>query len=162
MLGTLLAALQRWNEANLPLKPSEHALASVSGRHVPLSHEESVALQAFLTSQLAAAAPSATGDAHHLREGAFTPGPYRVVVVERGQRALLVGRDAAGEWEIANVNLCMGVQAEANLQMFRQSPDTLAALQDLLTARALNHPMPWERAEAAATAAIAPAPASAV
>lgn len=56
----------------------------------------------------------------------------------------------------------MGVQAEANLQMFCQSPYTLAALQDLLSARALNHPMPWERAEAAATAAVAPAPASAV
>lgn len=146
MLGTMLAALSRWTESNVKLTEAELELASCHGQFAPLTLSETRALYLYLTS-MDPVAPFAMPALQGSNTARYTDGPWSVV--ERGQRAYLMGRDAAGQWEIANVNLCMGVQSDANLAMIKHAPEMLLALQALLHAHSGNRPLPWDRANQA-------------
>jgi hypothetical protein len=82
----------------------------------------------------------------------FTPGPWRLTF--RGSRALLLGRDPAGPWEVANINMCMGAQSDGNLAMLLRAPETLQALFALLAANENGFPIPWNRAKSVAHSAV--------
>lgn len=150
-LGTILAALHHWNHAQTRGSMVEGTLASGNGRFPPLSHDESNLLFSYLST--AGSQLPAGSIPHPLPRTPFTAPPWEVSL--RGQRALLLGRDDGGLWEVANVNMSMGTQSDANLCMLQHAPVALNALLRLLEARNMRHPLPWEDAESAALASTA-------
>lgn len=149
MLGIMLAALLRWSsDPYRKMTPREHDLATGSGKHEPMNVAEAAELLKYLVRAINSVNPAQSQVSNSEFDSSsaisFTRPPWSIT--NRGDRALIIGSDNSGKWELASVNMCMGDISKANLALIFNSPRVFDALQSLLIAYYDHLPIPWEAA----------------